>query len=133
MKIKRYYQIPENMAEWLGKKDGTAIEFIINPAFGDYGYAHIVWKRIEIRMITRKCNRCGYDQLWNPEPDKPCLYRHTYNNWEYETVFQYEYIEDDEPVDDISYAFTKWLELQPQENGRNGPYTFISFGKTGWQ
>ncbi|MBQ4361263.1 MAG: hypothetical protein II767_13520 [Proteobacteria bacterium] len=113
MMIKHFEQhidIPDNIAEYISKTNGANVAWNINSAFADGEYAHMFWISVVVSRLTRTCNRCGYDPLWQPNDDGSKCQRHTYNSPRYDDVFVWS------PEDNnlsLEEAFNVWLTSQP--------------------
>ena len=117
------FEIPENIADFVGHHDGSSMEVSLNPAFTVSGYAHVIWLTVRVSMLNRRCIHCGYETLWNPKPEKPCPCRHTYAKITYDDVFTWRNTWDPENKEDyrsintraktsLEKAFTIFLENQ---------------------
>lgn len=124
MKMKQDIHIPDNIAEFLAIHNGVNLSINFNSVTADSGYAHMMFHTVIISMITRTCNRCGYDQLWRPDDSDSHCSRHTYNAWHYDNVFVWSDFRNDKSLED---AFEDWKASQhPCE-----PVTFKSYGQIG--
>ena len=111
MKIIQDIHIPDSIARWIEQHDGVNLSININSASSDYGYAHMVYHTVSISILTRTCNRCGYDPLWNPDDtDSKCI-RHTYNSPRYDKVFCWNAFRNPNTLEE---AFNHWLELNKE-------------------
>ena len=122
------FRIPQNIEKWLKDHDGVNLSINFNNASADCGYAHIMWLTVEISMLNRRCNRCGYDLLWNPDDrDSKCL-RHTYDAWHYDTVFAWCANHNEQT---LSEAFDEWEKSQPKAWMQ--PVKRLYSGTFGWR
>lgn len=115
--------IPENIVKWLEKQDGANLSVNFNSVSANGGYSHIVRWYIEISMLTRTCNRCGYDSLWNPDDSNSKCLRHTYEKPRYDVVFSWMPTRFQWSLEE---AFDKWLKEQPKEYWK--PTKRMNFG-----
>lgn len=126
--MKQDIHIPDNIAKWIKEHDGVNLSINFNSASADSGYAHMLWHTVQISMLTRTCNRCGYDRLWRPDDRESKCQRHTYNAWRYDTVFTWSEFQNSTTLED---AFNKWLEAQPDKY--DAPVVKMCFGQMGWK
>lgn len=123
----RHIDIPDNIAEYIEFRNGVNLSFNINVVDGVNGYGRINLYTVKLSKLTRTCNRCGYDPLWNPKGDEcGCHYRHTYNGWRYDDVFIWSPIENEFSLED---AFNHWLNMQP--DSIDEPTLKMTFGRIG--
>ena len=114
--------IPGNMTEYLSRQDGACVVVSFNSAGEQYGYAHLMHTVVELTMLTRTCNNCGYDEIWRPELwESKCL-RHSYGDYRYDTVFAWRAERSDTTLEQ---SFDVWLENQPREGVK---YMTFGFG-----
>ena len=116
--------IPENILNFLGSHDGVNLAINYNSASADYGYAHIMHRNVVISILTRTCQRCGYDPLWKPNDDDSKCRRHTYSNFRYDEVFAW----DSRYTLSLEKCFEEWQNQQK-------PYSAVkpmTFGKLSW-
>ena len=123
-------QIPGCIDKWANEHNGVNIAVNYNFVDGCNGYAHMVFRSVVISQITRHCNRCGYDPLWNPDDGKSKCLRHTYSSWRYDPVFNW--TDNQNPLT-LEECFNAWLQVQPKENEINKPTQEMSFGQFGWR
>ncbi len=126
--MKQDIHIPDNIAKWITQHDGVNLSINFNSASADSGYAHMLWHTVTISMLTRTCNRCGYDTLWNPDDSESKCIRHTYNSWRYDTVFVWSEFQN--PLS-LEVAFEEWKNKQSDKYG--APIVKITYGQTGWK
>ncbi len=106
-----------NIAEFMKEHDGCNISINFNNADGLNGYGHIMWCSVHISMVTRTCQRCGYDPLWHPDEEQSKCLRHTYDSWRYDDVFIWRSMlkEGHINISSLERAFDIWLKAQPKQ------------------
>lgn len=122
------FEMPQNIERYLKEHDGVNVAVNFNSASADYGYAHCIHKSVVMSKLTRTCNRCGYDPLWNPDDTESKCNRHSYGAYRYDTVFSFS--EEDNPLS-LKICFDAWLRAQPEQYDK--PCKYISFGRFGWR
>lgn len=128
MRVQQDIHIPDNIATWINEHNGVNLSINFNNASGDAGYAHVMWYTVEISMLTRTCNRCGYDVIWNPDDSESKCIRHTYNAWRYDTVFAWSAFQNTKSLED---CFDCWLKSQSEKSWE--PIKKMHFGQIGWK
>lgn len=123
--------IPENMIRYLREHDGVNITINYNHADADHGYAHVTWRTVVLSRLTRHCNNCGYDPLWNPDDSESRCGHHVYSTWHYDPVFVWGDMGGTR--DKLEKCFELWEKEQPKENEYRKPAKYMSFGKTRWE
>ena len=61
MNIIQHMDIPQNIYEFISSHNGCNLSININSTDAINGYGHIMWYSVHISMLTRTCNRCGYE------------------------------------------------------------------------
>ena len=114
MNIIQHIDIPKNISEFLNAYDGCNLSINLNNADRLNGYGHIMLCSVHLSMITRTCNRCGYDPLWHPDRDE--CNRHTYEDFRYDEVFFWRTVVKEDSIDTSSLerAFDIWLKANPK-------------------
>mgnify|MGYP006988923739 CR=1 FL=1 len=123
-------QIPDNVDRWANEHNGVNIAVNYNFVDGESGYAHMLFRSVVISQITRHCNRCGYDPLWNPDDSNSKCLRHTYSTWRYDDVFAW--TDNANPLS-LEECFDLWLSQQPTEHEWDKPAKEMTFGQFGWR
>ena len=120
-------EIPKNIQRYIKENDGVNLAININSAAGDYGYAHVIWITYVISKLTRTCNRCGYDVIWNPDDSESKCQRHTYDAYRYDDVFIYSEKDNDKSLEE---AFEEW---ESQNRNPYKPIKRMTFGRVSWK
>lgn len=82
-------QLPDNMAIYAGTYYSN-IQLNICNTDAINGYGHYITKDLQIMRPYKKCTRCGYHSLWNPDDSESQCMRHTLvSGWD--TVFSYKF------------------------------------------
>ena len=106
--------IPDCIFEFVKQHDGCNLQININSADGFNGYAPLIHYSVYLYMLTKTCNRCGYDPLWTPEKDENSTCgRHTYSNKRYDLVFSWYSLPGNKQPYTLENAFNVWLNNQP--------------------
>lgn len=102
--------LPDNMAEFLMVHAST-LEISVCHTDVENGYGSRITRLLQVKLPYRKCNRCGYHSLWNPDDTNSHCMRHTYEKG-WDTVFAYD---PDNNFISLPDAFSEWLSKQPTE------------------
>lgn len=104
--------IPDNLAEYM-MHHYCNLQANIGITDVEQGYGVRIEKRIRLMLPFKKCNRCGYHSLWNPDDSKSKCLRHTYTNG-WDTVFSYN------PDCGVSLeeAFSEFISLQSADESK---------------
>ena len=126
--MKQNFSIPDNIARYIEQHKGVNLAINFNSVSADYGYVHDIHHTVVLSVLTRTCNRCGYDPLWKPDDSESKCIRHTYGRWRYDDVFVWS-----ADTNDLSLekCFAIW-EKRDQERKYNEPANHMIFGKIGW-
>ena len=81
------FEIPDRIIDYVESKCGCNLQINYNVTDGVNGYGQIVHYSVHISILTRTCNRCGYDPLWNPRGWESKCFHHSYNHERYDDVF----------------------------------------------
>ena len=120
--------LPKNMIDYIRQHNAVNLQINFNHADADYGYGHMIYISVILSHLTRTCNRCGYDEIWNPDDSESKCLRHTYDKPHYDSVFIWNSYKN--PWS-LRAAFENWLNLQPPENCSEKPMVFKVYGKFG--
>ena len=126
MNIIQHMDIPQNIYEFISSHNGCNLSININSTDAINGYGHIMWYSVHISMLTRTCNRCGYDPLWRPNDEQSKCIRHTYDNWRYDDVFVWKtmmggYMD----TQKLEGDFDTWLKAQPTQHSQPAKRMFF--------
>lgn len=128
--MKQDFHIPDNLARYVEQHIGVNLSANFNSVAADAGYAHDVFHTVVLSVMTRTCNRCGYDPVWNPDDSESKCGRHTYNGWRYDEIFVWS---ERRNSDSLEESFAKWeKENEAHEKGMTVPAKRIIYGKLGW-
>ena len=105
-------EIPKNIIEYLSNHNGCNLQVNLNHADADYGYAHRLLISVVISHLTRTCNRCGFDVIWNPDDTESKCGRHTYGAYRYDEVFAWSPLKCSMTLEE---AFNDWLISQSKD------------------
>lgn len=123
----QHIDIPDNIADYVERYNGVALNITLNNASADHGYAHVMWYIVRLSMLTRTCHRCGYDVIWNPDDTDSKCQRHSYDSWRYDDVFVWSAWGSQLSLEE---AFDDWLSSQSDKYW--DPVVQKLYGKIGW-
>lgn len=103
------YGFPDSITEYM-KRHHAVINISVESSACLNGYGQRADTMLELKLPYRKCQRCGYHSLWNPNDDNSHCVRHTYTKG-FDTVFAYD---PDKCNLSLEQAFCEWLSKQPQ-------------------
>ena len=105
------FEIPDRIANYVRSMCGCNLQVNYNETDALNGYGGIQHVSVYIQMLTRRCSRCGYDEIWNPDDRQSKCNRHTLQPGRYDDVFVWK----PECRRPLESCFDEWLSLQPTE------------------
>lgn len=102
--------LPDNLAAYCGQHYCN-IQMNICLTDVECGYGERISGNVALMMPYKKCRRCGYHTLWNPDDTESKCNRHNYDRG-YDTVFSYD-IENRYHNFSLEQAFDMFLKAQP--------------------
>lgn len=118
-----YSELPENIKKYQ-KRHIVNIAINFNMTDGLNGYGQILHRNVVMSAYHIRCNRCGYDNLFNPGAwyESKCGH-HTYEE-DYAEVFAWSDTENDESLEE---CFSDWESIQG--NALIDPVVFKTYGE----
>lgn len=112
-------QLPDNIAEYMLSFHSN-LQYNVSSTDVENGYGLRIEKRLRIMRPYRRCIRCGYHSLWNPDDSKSKCLRHTYEKG-WDTVFSW----NPESGVELERAFSIFLESQDADDSKPVVRTYI--------
>lgn len=122
------FTVPDNIAKYATMFHSN-VAYNFNVTDGLNGYGILCHRSVVVSRLTRTCNRCGYDSLWNPDDMDSKCGRHTYGNVRYDPVFVWSETGNPLPLEE---AFDDFLKDQPGPDEIK-PAKFKQYGIIGYQ
>ena len=109
--------IPKNIFDFVHDRYGAAIVISINSVDAINGYGQVLIHGIEVKMLHRRCYRCGYDDILYQGPQtrgerwNKCA-RHRYSPQEYTNIFAWIEHRVPEKSKSAEECFEEWKKIQ---------------------